>query len=108
MTGIAVTVCRSCAAGQAGLAAELRKAANAAEIYCTVRETDCMSGCTRASTVAVRANGKTAYLFGECSTDEIANLLTFLQLYAASPDGNLTDARMIGTLREKAIARIPG
>ena len=31
-----------------------------------------------------------------------------LRLYAASPDGTFADARPLGALREKAIARIPG
>jgi predicted metal-binding protein len=67
-----------------------------------------MSGCTRPSTVAFRAEGKTAYLFGEIAEADIPNLVTFLRLYSASPDGNLADARPLGSLREKAIARIPG
>ena len=105
MTGVTITVCRSCPAGQAGLAARLAEAVGDAA---TVREIDCMSGCTRPSTVAFRAEGKTAYLFGEITEDEIPNLVTFLSLYLASPDGTLADARPLGTLREKAIARIPG
>lgn len=67
-----------------------------------------MSGCTRPSTVAFRAPGKTAYLFGEITVADIPNLATFLRLYSASADGDLADARPLGTLREKAIARIPG
>ncbi len=67
-----------------------------------------MSGCTRPSTVAVRAPGKTAYLFGDAGAADVADLIVFLKLYEAAPDGNLADARPIGTLREKALARIPG
>jgi len=36
------------------------------------------------------------------------DLLTFARLYAASPDGNFADARPLGALRTKALARIPG
>lgn len=67
-----------------------------------------MSGCTRPSTVAVRAPGKTAYLFGDTGAADVTDLIVFLKLYEASGDGNLADARPIGTLREKALARIPG
>ncbi len=108
MTAITVTVCRSCPSGQAGLAARLGAAVAEAGLAAELRETDCMSGCTRPSTVAFRAAGKTAYLFGEITEDDIPNLVTFLRLYAEAPDGNLADARPLGTLREKAIARIPG
>ena len=106
MSRIIVTVCRTCPAGQTGLASALRTAA--AGLECEVRETDCMSGCTRPSTVAFRAAGKMAYLFGDVTGADLANMLTFLRLYAASPDGTLADARPLGSLREKALARIPG
>ena len=66
-----------------------------------------MSGCTRASTIAFRAAGKTAYLFGDMTEDDLPDLITFVQLYAASPDGNFVDVRVLGGLRTKAIARIP-
>lgn len=103
-----VTVCRSCPAGRAGLADALRAAIETAGLADAVGETECMSGCARPSAVAVRAVGKTAYLFGEVTTVDIPNLIAFLRLYGASPDGNLADARPLGSLRNKALARIPG
>jgi predicted metal-binding protein len=51
-----VTVCRSCPAGQAGLAQQLTDALG--DLPYDIALTDCMSGCTRASTVAFRACGK--------------------------------------------------
>ncbi len=69
---------------------------------------DCMSGCTRAQTVAFRAPGKVAYLFGEITEADLDDLRRFVTLYAASPDGRFADARVLGRLRMKAIARIPG
>lgn len=105
MSGVTVTVCRSCPAGQDGLAAQLRAAVGD---DADLREVECMSGCTRPSTVAFRAEGKTAYLFGDITKVDIPNLTIFLRLYSASPDGTLADARPLGSLREKAIARIPG
>ena len=108
MTAHVITVCASCPAGQAGLAARLRAALADRGLPLTVQETDCMSGCTRPSTLAFRAPGKTAYLFGEITADDLPDLLAFAELYVASTDGNLADARPLGALRTKAIARIPG
>ncbi len=69
---------------------------------------DCMSGCTRAQTVAFRSPGKVAYLFGDITADDMVDLQNFAQLYQASQDGTFADARVLGNLRTKAIARIPG
>ena len=69
---------------------------------------DCMSGCTRAQTVAFRAAGKVAYLFGDITQADLPELANFARLYAASPDGTFADARVLGNLRTKALARIPG
>ncbi len=74
---------------------------------CAVEGIDCMSGCTRAQTVAFRAAGKVAYLFGDITVDDLTDLQTFARLYAASKDGTFEDARVLGDLRTKAIARIP-
>lgn len=108
MTGTVATICRTCPAGGAGLAAAMRAALDAAGLTCAVTETECMSGCARPSTIAFRAEGKTAYLFGDVSVADVPNLLTFLRHYEASPDGTFADARPLGSLREKALARIPG
>lgn len=58
--------------------------------------------------MAFRATGKTAYLFGDLTAGDLPDILSFLHAYAASPDGNFTDARILGGLRHKALARIPG
>jgi predicted metal-binding protein len=73
----------------------------------TIEPIDCMSGCGRAQTVAFRATGKTAYLFGEITSVDLPLLGTFSTLYDASPDGRFPDAGVLGDLRNKAIARIP-
>jgi predicted metal-binding protein len=108
MSGTIATVCASCPAGKSGLAAHLRQALVRAGLPVEVRETECMSGCTRPSTLAFRASGKTAYLFGEITEGDLPDILTFARLYLASSDGALADARLIGALRTKAMARIPG
>ncbi|KIN63034.1 hypothetical protein Z946_1897 [Sulfitobacter noctilucicola] len=73
-----------------------------------VETVECMSGCTRPQTVAFREEGKVAYLFGDLSDADVPELCQFADLYAASSDGTFADARVLGTLRTKAIARIPG
>jgi predicted metal-binding protein len=99
-----ITLCSSCALGQSGFASTLQQALPDA----TITTTDCMSGCTRPSTIAFRAPGKTAYLFGDLTADDLPQLVTFARLYGESRDGTFTDARVLGPLRMKAIARIPG
>ena len=102
-----ITICRSCPAGIAGLAAILKAQLTQAGIRAEINETDCMSGCARASTIAFRASGKTAYLFGDITEADLPDILIFLRLYAESADGVFADARPFGGLRMKALARIP-
>lgn len=103
-----ITLCASCELGRAGFAATLDAALRKEGLAEEIGTVDCMSGCTRPSTIAFRAPGKTAYLFGDLTAADLADLVTFARAYAASEDGNLPDARLIGGLRFKAIARIPG
>lgn len=98
-------LCRTCATGRADLTQALHAAL--AGIKVVVSQTDCMSGCTRPATMAFRAAGKTAYLFGDLGPEDLADLARFAQLYIDSHDGNFADARVLGNLRMKAIARIP-
>jgi len=39
---------------------------------------------------------------------DLPELRQFAELYARSPDGTFADARVLGGLRMKAMARIPG
>ncbi|MEZ5886939.1 MAG: DUF1636 domain-containing protein [Paracoccaceae bacterium] len=103
---VVATICASCPAGRAGLAARVRDRLQPLGV--TVQETDCMSGCARPSTLAFRAPGKVAYLFGEITGADLPEIEAFARLYLASTDGTFPDARLLGGLRLKAIARIPG
>ncbi len=103
-----VTLCASCDLGRSGFAGPLRAALDAAGLKAQVATTDCLSGCARASTCAFRSPGKTAYLFGDLGLGDLPDLVAFARHYAASADGNLPDARVLGDLRMKALARIPG
>ena len=97
-----ITLCATCPLGQGDFAAQLALPGYA------VRLTECMSGCTKPSTIAFRAAGKTAYLFGQITADDLADLIAFAKAYQTSPDSSFADARIFGALRHKAIARIPG
>ena len=103
-----ITLCASCPLGQQGFAALLANGLKDAGLAVQLSEVDCMSGCMRGSTLAFRSTGKTAYLFGDLTADDLHDLITFARHYEASADGNLPDARVLGALRNKAIARIPG
>lgn len=101
-----ITLCATCSLGRGEFATRLQAAV--ARLGAKVALVDCMSGCSRPSTLALRAPGKTAYLFGDLTEDDLPDLLTLFSLYAASNDGNFADARPLGALRLKALARIPG
>lgn len=103
-----ITVCSSCPAGQTGLAALISASLVERNLRARVVEAECMSGCARPSSIAFRQQGKTAYLFGDVSNADIEDLIRFAALYLASPDGDFADARPLGALRFKALARIPG
>ncbi|MEP5731492.1 MAG: DUF1636 family protein [Sulfitobacter sp.] len=96
-------VCRTCTQTD-GLDRILRAALDGV----IVESVDCMSGCQRPQTVAFRAEGKVAYLFGDISAEDVKDLQIFVTHYASSQDGTFEDARVLGNLRTKAIARIPG
>lgn len=104
---LSITVCTTCPAGQAGLAALLAETFGERGVTVRITQVDCMSGCARPSAIAFRAHQKTAYLFGDISSDDLPDIVRFVELYMASPDGNFADARPLGALRLKAIARIP-
>jgi predicted metal-binding protein len=102
-----ITLCTSCPLGQTDFAEAFSTALAAAGIAAEIVRTECMSGCARPSTAAFRAPGKTAYLFGDLTAADLPDLITFARLYAAAPDGTFADARPLGGLRMKALARIP-
>lgn len=103
-----VILCQGCALGRAGFGPALMAALTEAGIPAALEGAECMSGCARPSTIAFRAAGKVAYLFGDLTEADLAGLVTFARAYHASTDGNFEDARFLGTLRTKALARIPG
>ncbi|WP_306114986.1 MULTISPECIES: DUF1636 family protein [unclassified Roseovarius] len=102
-----LTLCRTCREADPALFDQVASILEASKVKAKLQQVDCMSGCQRPQTLAVRQNGKTAYLFGEITALDLPNILTFIRMYQDSPDGNFADARPLGKLRFKAIARIP-
>ena len=100
---VSMLVCTSCASDTAFI-----DTARVGMGGVTVTPVDCMSGCRRSQTVAFRSPGKVAYLFGDITAEDLPLLRAFAGLYDASDDGSFADARVLGNLRTKALARIPG
>ena len=101
-----ITLCQSCPGSLTPLAADLARTLQ--DLPFNVQTTECMSACTRPAAVAFRSPGKTAYLFGDLTEADLPDLITFARAYLASPDGTFADTRPLGSLRTKAVARIPG
>lgn len=74
-----------------------------------VRGFACMSGCSRACTVALQAPGKHSYLFGDLAADAetAAQVLACAQLHARSADGTLPRNERPERLRNGILARLP-
>lgn len=107
MTGPTLTLCNTCQGADPTLPQQLMDALAKEDLSAKVQQVDCMSGCKRPQTLSLRQSGKTAYLFGEITSADLADIVTLVRLFADSPDGNFADARPLGALRMKAIARIP-
>lgn len=101
---ITVFVCTDCPQG----ADRLRNVSHALDRPgWVVRASACMSGCRSGGSVAIRSPGRMAYLFGPVEPDDLPGLAAFATLYEAAPKGEIEDARPLGPLRFKALARIP-
>lgn len=74
-----------------------------------VRGLACMSGCSRACTVALQAQGKYTYYFGDLAPDAetAAQVIACAQLHKHSADGNLARNARPERLRSGILARLP-
>lgn len=100
-------ICGSCLGPQAADALGQRLTGQLGPDW-TVRQVDCMGGCTRPGAIAFRADGKASYLFGDVPPEGgEADILAFASVFAATEHGWITDARGFGKLREGSLARIP-
>ena len=92
-------VCTGCSGG--------RDLAKALQGRVPVETTDCMNVCDSPVSLAVRAEGKAAYLFTGVDPDAPEDIEAFARLYAESADGQIIDARPAGNLRFCLVGRIP-
>ncbi len=74
-----------------------------------VRGLACMSGCSRACTVTLQAQGKFTYYFGDLAADAetAAQVIACAQLHKHSVDGNLARTARPERLRSGILARLP-
>jgi predicted metal-binding protein len=74
-----------------------------------VRPVACMSGCTRACTVALSGEGRFTLMFGDLDADAAtaAEVVACAVLHASRPDGFLVCAERPERLRAGILARIP-
>lgn len=98
-----ISICGDCEGDGAALVEAVAALDPAAEL----RMVPCMNLCSRPVTVAARAEGKAAYLFGGVTPAEAEGVAAFARLYAEAPDGVIADARPLGRLRFCLIGRIP-
>ncbi|WP_347265948.1 DUF1636 family protein [Paracoccus sp. (in: a-proteobacteria)] len=101
---VCLFVCAECPGGAQRLA---QVGAALAGTGCDVRASACLSGCRSGASVAVRAPGRMAYLFGPLTEADLPGLRRFVALYLAAPRGEIADARPLGSLRLRVLARIP-
>lgn len=124
MTETEIIVCTTCrplgnSRDQPALGSALLEAVEDALLNCEldtggheglrVRGMACMSGCSRPCTVALQAQGKHTYYFGDLPPDaETAQqVIACAQLHLHSPDGNLARNARPERLRGGILARIP-
>lgn len=73
-----------------------------------VAGTACLSGCTDPVSIALRGEGRAAYVFSGIDLEaDRADILATCRLYLDSPKGWIEDARPCGRLRNCLRARIP-
>jgi predicted metal-binding protein len=74
-----------------------------------VRGIACLSGCTRACTIALQAPGKHTYMFGDLQADPVtaAQVLACAVLHQHSADGSLPRKERPERLRSGILAKLP-
>ena len=114
-----VVVCTTCrpagasrnlpAAGLALFEAVVAAQARSATAGLQVRGTACMSGCSRACTVALQAPGKPTYYFGDLTADveTATQVLACARLHLQSVDGVLPRNARPERLRAGILAKLP-
>jgi len=72
-----------------------------------LRETECLSNCSRGCTVALRGPGRWTYIYGNLGADQAATVVEGAAKFAAAPDGLVPWRDRPEHFRKNCIARIP-
>lgn len=73
----------------------------------TVRTVQCLNGCPKPCTAALRAPGKRLFRLSGLSPEDAPSLIELAERYAVSVDGNLAPGEFPAGLREKISLRVP-
>jgi len=110
-------VCITCRRGEEALGpieartgfrfrAALQAAAEGSPIR--IEGVECLLNCTRGCNVALRAEQKWSYHFGDLDPDkDVEDVLTIAGMHADSADGEVPWGRRPEAIRRKAVSRIP-
>lgn len=97
----------ACTPSRGGLLAQALKAEAAARRSpLVVRSVECLNGCPRPCTAALRAPGKAVIRFAGLVPADTCALIDAATCFAASPNGEISLDAMHATLRKKLIAKI--
>ena len=72
-----------------------------------IRTVACLNQCDEPMSLALRSQGKTAYLFAKVQPEDLDDAAALIRLYTAALDGEIKDARPAGRLRHCLVGRIP-
>ena len=72
----------------------------------TIRTVECLNGCPRPCTAALRMPGKCVIRFSGLTPEDAPALIAAAELYAASADGNLLPGAMQESLAGKISLRV--
>ena len=73
----------------------------------TLRETECLSNCTRGCTVALRGPGRWTYVYGNLAPEMAETVLDGAAKFVEAPDGLVPWRQRSDHFRKNCIARIP-
>jgi len=81
--------------------------AQAASAGVEVRAVNCLAGCRNPCNAAIDAPGKVRLRFSRLEADDAEALFAVARAHAASADGDLADAELPDSLRDRLTARSP-
>ena len=73
----------------------------------TLRETECLSNCSRGCTIALRSPGKWTYIYGNLAAEQAGTVAEGAAKYQSHPTGLVPWRERPEHFRKNCIARIP-